>query len=59
MKNFPMEGLTELSLNELTTVEGGGLLTNVLTTAAGLLMNLPNTVGSVRNTVNGLLNFLI
>ena len=59
MKNFPMEGLTELSPNELTTVEGGGLLTNVLTTAAGLLVNLPNTVGSVKHTVNGLLDFLI
>lgn len=59
MKNFPMEGLTELSPNELTVVEGGGLLTNLIFTAANLLANLPNTVAGVGTTAKGLVDFLV
>jgi len=59
MKNFPMENLTELSPNELTEVQGGGLLTNVLTGLSNLVQNLPNSVGSVGTTLKNLVDFLI
>jgi len=59
MKNFPTENLTELSANELTEVQGGGLLTNVLTGVAALVQNLPNVTGNVNGTLKGLLDFLV
>jgi hypothetical protein len=59
MKNFPMENLTELSPNELNEVQGGGLLTNVVTGLSNLLQNLPNTVGGVGTTLKNLVDFLI
>ena len=59
MKNFPMENLTELSPNELTETQGGGLLTNVVTGLSNLLQNLPGTVGSVGGTLKNLIDFLI
>jgi hypothetical protein len=59
MKNFPMENLTELSPNELTEVQGGGLLTNVLNGLSNLVQNLPNAVGGVGTTLKNLVDFLI
>jgi len=55
--------LTPLTENELTTIEGGGLLTSLVTsagaTAAGLVLSAAGTLGSVRGTANNLLTFLI
>ena len=59
MKNFPMENLTELSPSELTEVQGGGLLTNALTTVAGLLQNLPGTVSTVGTVLKNAIDFII
>jgi hypothetical protein len=59
MKNFPMENLTELSPNELTEVQGGGLLTNVLTGVSNLVQNLPNVVGSVGGILKNAIDFLV
>ena len=59
MKNFPMENLTELSPNELTAVQGGGVLTNVLTSLSNLVQNLPGAIGSVGTTLKNAIDFLI
>ncbi len=58
MKNFPMENLTELSPKELTEVQGGGLLTNVLTQVTRLVENLPNVVGHVGSSLKNIIDFL-
>lgn len=55
--------LTPLTETELTTIEGGGLLTSLATSAgalaAGLLLSSTGTLGTVRNTATNLLTFLI
>lgn len=59
MKNFPMENLTELSPGELTEVQGGGVLTNALTSLSNLVQNLPNVVSSVGGILKNAIDFLI
>jgi len=55
--------LTPLTENELTTIEGGGLLTSLATTAgataAGFILSAANTMENTRGTLTGLLLFLI
>jgi hypothetical protein len=53
-----MENLTELSPKELTEVQGGGLLTNVLTQVTRLVENLPNVVGHVGSSLKNIIDFL-
>jgi hypothetical protein len=59
MKNFSLENLTELSANELTEVQGGGLLTNVLATATAVVLNLPGVTHNVNGTLKNLVDYLI
>ncbi|HEY1165659.1 MAG TPA: hypothetical protein VGE90_10845 [Chitinophaga sp.] len=55
--------LTPLTETELTTIEGGGLLTSLATSAgaitAGLVLSAAGTLGSARDTTTNLLTFLI
>lgn len=55
--------LTPLSENELTAIQGGGLLTSLATSAAAVTSGLINsgikTLGSASGTVSNLLTFLI
>ncbi|GAA0546318.1 Blp family class II bacteriocin [Chitinophaga japonensis] len=59
MRTIPMENLTELSHEELTEVQGGGILTSALTAVANLVQGLPNVVSGVGGTLKNLIDFLV
>jgi len=59
MKNFPTENLTELTSKELTEVQGGGLLTDLLSNLAGVVQGLPAVLGTVGTIVKNAVSFLV
>ncbi|KAA2243220.1 hypothetical protein F0L74_11945 [Chitinophaga agrisoli] len=59
MKNFPTENLTELTSQELTEVQGGGLLSDLLTNAVSLVQGVPAIVGTVGVIVKNAITWLV
>jgi hypothetical protein len=58
MKNFSMENLTELSQKELTEIQGGGVIDDILNNITTIINKIPGQVAQIGDNLKKILDWL-